>query len=217
MSEPRQPRFVQRPVADARSARDEVVAGLQRVAAVAAPKHFYDRLGSQLFAAITELPEYYPTRTEAAIFERHGEALARVVGPGVVLIDLGAGDCAKAARLMPLLRPARYVAVDISVEYLREALLALQRLHPALEVLGIGTDFSTTLDLPDEATTGRPVFFYPGSSIGNFTPPRPSPSCAACVRVPRAAGSSSASISSSRRTCSRPPTTTRSASRRPST
>ena len=170
MSEPRQPRFVQRPVADARSARDEVVAGLQRVPAVAAPKHFYDRLGSQLFAAITELPEYYPTRTEAAIFERHGEALARVVGPGVVLIDLGAGDCAKAARLMPLLRPARYVAVDISVEYLREALLALQRLHPALEVLGIGTDFSTTLDLPDEATTGRPVFFYPGSSIGNFTP-----------------------------------------------
>jgi L-histidine Nalpha-methyltransferase len=170
MSEQRQPRFVQRSVADARATRAEVVAGLARVPAAAAPKHFYDRLGSQLFAAITELPEYYPTRTEAAILERHGAALARAVGPGATLIDLGAGDCAKATRLMPLLQPARYVAVDISVEFLREALLDVQRLHPALDVLGIGTDFSATLDLPDEATAGRPVFFYPGSSIGNFTP-----------------------------------------------
>ena len=170
MSEPRQPRFVQGSLADARAAREEIVAGLRRRPAAVAPKHFYDRLGSQLFAAITELPEYYPTRTEAAIFERHGAALARAVGPGATLIDLGAGDCAKAMRLMPLLRPARYVAVDISVEFLREALLEVQRLHPALEVLGVGTDFSATLDLPSAASAGRPVFFYPGSSIGNFTP-----------------------------------------------
>jgi len=170
MNQPRQARFVQRPVADARAVREEIVAGLRRMPAAAAPKHFYDRLGSQLFAAITELPEYYPTRTEAAILERHGAALARAIGPGATLIDLGAGDCAKATRLMPRLQPARYVAVDISVEYLHEALLDVQRLHPALEVLGIGTDFSATLDLPAEATAGRPVFFYPGSSIGNFTP-----------------------------------------------
>ena len=166
----RQPRFLQRPVADARAAHDEILAGLRQRPAVVAPKHFYDRLGSQLFAAITELPEYYPTRTEAAILAAHGEALAAAVGRGATLIDLGAGDCAKAARLMPRLEPSLYVAVDISVDYLREALDALQRRYPALPLLGVGTDFSAALDLPAEATAGRPVFFYPGSSIGNFTP-----------------------------------------------
>ena len=165
-----QPRFLQRPVADARAAHDEILAGLTQRPAVVAPKHFYDRLGSQLFAAITELPEYYPTRTEAAILAAHGEALAAAGGRGATLIDLGAGDCAKAARLMPRLEPALYVAVDISVDYLRDALDALQRRYPALPLLGVGTDFSAALDLPEEATGGRPVFFYPGSSIGNFTP-----------------------------------------------
>jgi dimethylhistidine N-methyltransferase len=171
-SEPRRPRFLQRAAADAQAARDEIVAGLVQVPATVSPKHFYDRLGSQLVAALTELPEYYPTRVEAGILETHGAALAQAVGSGATWIDLGAGDCAKAMRLMPRLQPARYVAVDISVEFLREALLAVQRLHPALDVLGVGTDFSAALDLPAEATAGRPVFFYPGSSIGNFTPPQ---------------------------------------------
>jgi dimethylhistidine N-methyltransferase len=164
------PRFVQLYEEDSQALREEVVAGLLRERAVLAPKHFYDRLGSQLFAAITELAEYYPTRTEAAIFAAHGDAIARAVGSGSTLIDLGAGDCAKALRLLPLLRPARYVAVDISVDWLRDALDVVQRHHPALPLTGIGADFSSSLDLPPDATAGRPVFFYPGSSIGNFTP-----------------------------------------------
>ena len=165
------PRFQQLHHADSDAEREAIVAGLLDQPARMAPKHFYDRLGSQLFAAITQLPEYYPTRTEASILAAHGALLAERIGPGATLIDLGAGDCAKASRLIPVLKPARYVAVDISVDFLRDALGQVQRAHPALQCSGIGIDFSATLDLPAEATAGRPVFFYPGSSIGNFTPP----------------------------------------------
>lgn len=164
------PRFLQLHRADSEAERNAIVAGLLASPAALSPKHFYDRLGSQLFAAITELPEYYPTRTEASIFGAHGAEMAQRIGPGGTLIDLGAGDCAKALALMPVLKPARYVAVDISVDFLRRSLLEVQRQYPALDVTGIGTDFSQALALPGEALRGRPVFFYPGSSIGNFTP-----------------------------------------------
>jgi len=137
----------------------------------AAPKYFYDRLGSHLFEAITELPEYYPTRTEASIFAAQGRKMADHIGAGANLIDLGAGNCAKATRLFALLEPSRYLAVDISVDFLHDALKRVQREHPQLDVVGLGQDFSTRLDLPAELLAGaRPVFFYPGSSIGNFTP-----------------------------------------------
>jgi len=166
----RQPRFIQRYAADAAAERAAAQAALLAPAASVAPKFFYDRLGSILFEAITELPEYYPTRTEAAIFSRHGADMARAIGPGGTLVDLGAGNCAKAARLFPLLEPKRYVAVDVSVEFVREALRRVQRESPAIEMLGLGLDFSAALDLPDDVVQGRPLFFYPGSSIGNFTP-----------------------------------------------
>jgi dimethylhistidine N-methyltransferase len=135
----------------------------------ASPKYLYDRLGSHLFEAITELPEYYPTRTEAAIFAAHGAEMAQHIGAGSTLIDLGAGNCVKATKLFPLLEPRRYVAVDISVDFLHDALRRVQREHPQLDVIGLGQDFSSHLDLPD-VVDGRAVFFYPGSSLGNFTP-----------------------------------------------
>src|SRR3954452_17417432 len=118
----RTPRFVELTVADADAESAAARAALAAPEASASPKFFNDRLGSHLFEAITELPEYYPTRTEAAIFARHGADMARAIGAGMALIDLGAGNCAKAARLFPLLEPSRYVAVDISVEFLRDAL-----------------------------------------------------------------------------------------------
>lgn len=166
----RTPRFIQRHVADAAADRREIEAGLLQPTAHASPKYFYDRLGSHLFEAITELPEYYPTRTEAAIFAAHGAAMAQRIGAGGTLIDLGAGNCAKAVRLFPLLEPNRYIAVDISVDFLHDALKRVQREHPALDVIGLGHDFSSTLDLEADLITDRGVFFYPGSSIGNFTP-----------------------------------------------
>ena len=166
----RTPRFLQRQVADSAAERAAIEAGLLGEPARAAPKYFYDRLGSQLFEAITELPEYYPTRTEAAIFATHGAAIARRIGAGATLIDLGAGNCVKASKLFPLLEPTRYLAVDISVDFLHDALKRVQREHPALDVIGLGQDFSTALALPDDLVDGRAVFFYPGSSIGNFAP-----------------------------------------------
>ncbi len=172
MNLPRTPRFIQRHVSNAATERTEIIKGLLRRPAQAAPKYFYDKLGSHLFEAITELPEYYPTRTEAAIFASHGAAMARQIGVGATLVDLGAGNCVKATRLFPLLEPRRYVAVDISVDYLHDALRRVQREHPALDVLGLGLDFSSALELPEGVIDddGRTVFFYPGSSIGNFTP-----------------------------------------------
>jgi len=170
MNPPRTPRFIQRHVADVATERGEIIAGLAQRPARAAPKYFYDKLGSHLFEAITELPEYYPTRTEAAIFAAHGAAMAQRIGAGAALIDLGAGNCVKASRLFPLLEPTRYVAIDISVEFLHDALRRVQREYPLLDVAGLGLDFSSTLDLPSGLGEGRNVFFYPGSSIGNFTP-----------------------------------------------
>jgi len=156
--------------ADAAANRAELAAGLQAEASTMAPKFLYDALGSRLFAAITELPEYYPTRTEADIFRTHQAAIAAAVGVGRTLVDLGAGNCEKAASLFGALRPARYVAIDISVDYLADALDYLQFRHPELDLLGVGMDFSTEFSLPVETEPGSHAVFYPGSSIGNFTP-----------------------------------------------
>lgn len=164
------PAFVQLHFDDQAAVRAELERGLLAENAMTSPKYLYDALGSRLFEAITELPEYYPTRTEAAIFDTFLPAMAQAVGTGHTLVDLGAGNCAKAARLFAALQPARYVAVDISVNFLQQALTSLQRQHPHLPMLGVGMDFSTTLALPPEVGTGSRLFFYPGSSIGNFTP-----------------------------------------------
>jgi dimethylhistidine N-methyltransferase len=148
----------------------ELGAGLCAGEACISPKFLYDALGSRLFEAICELPEYYPTRTEASIFARHGAEMARAVGPGATLIDLGAGNCAKAARLFPLLHPSQYVAIDISADFLRESIERLQQRFPHIEMSGLGLDFSASLELPDNVRQQKRLFFYPGSSIGNFTP-----------------------------------------------
>ncbi|MGB4362225.1 MAG: L-histidine N(alpha)-methyltransferase, partial [Rhodoferax sp.] len=97
------PVFVQLHHDSAEHIRQELLQGLtanpQPGGATVAPKFLYDALGSRLFEAITELPEYYPTRTEAAIFSTHAQAMARAAPPGATLIDLGAGNCGKAAGL----------------------------------------------------------------------------------------------------------------------
>ena len=128
-----------------------------------------------LFTAITELPEYYPTRTEAAIFAaRSGEmaaTLRRHLPSGFAMVDLGAGDGAKAARLFPALQPGRYVAIDISQDFLLQSLAGLQEQFPAIRMVGVGLDFSQQLALPAGLLDGPALVFYPGSSIGNFSPP----------------------------------------------
>lgn len=153
--------------------RRELASGLLQAQASIAPKFFYDSLGSRLFEAITELPEYYPTRTEAAIFAEHLPAIRQALGKNFTLIDLGCGSCAKAGRLFHAgVLPTRYVAVDISVDFLRDSLQHLQRELPAIEMTGLGLDFTDELLLPDDLPLERRMFFYPGSSIGNFSPPQ---------------------------------------------
>jgi dimethylhistidine N-methyltransferase len=148
----------------------EIRRDLQGEPAAIAPKHFYDPLGARLFAAITELPEYYPTRTEAAIFAARAADIARQLPAFDSFVDLGAGNCEKAARLFAPFGVKRYVAVDISTDYLADSLDAIRHRHPQMELLGVGLDFSSRLALPAELGSGPRLLFYPGSSIGNFTP-----------------------------------------------
>lgn len=173
----RSPQFIQLHHDSTEAVRRELLNGLTANplpgGAEVSPKFLYDALGSRLFEAITELPEYYPTRVEAAIFHTHAQVMASHLPTGATLIDLGAGNCGKAAKLFAHIAPARYVAVDISVDFLRDALASLQRQYPAMDMVGVGLDFSHTLDLPAQAGApddGARVLFYPGSSIGNFTP-----------------------------------------------
>jgi dimethylhistidine N-methyltransferase len=164
------PLLIQIDHADPATIRAELLRGLQSSTATISPKFLYDALGARLFAAITELPEYYPTRTEAAIFTQYAGEMAQHLPAFATLVDLGAGNCEKAARLFAPFNVKRYVAVDISVDYLRESLELLQRHHPYMDLLGIGLDFSAHLTLPAAVGEGARLMFYPGSSIGNFTP-----------------------------------------------
>lgn len=150
--------------------RQEIIDGLSAANASISPKYFYDTLGCRLFELITLLPEYYPTRVERALMERHSAAIVRAVGKGATLIDLGAGNCEKARSLFPALEPRQYVGVDISTRFLRQALSNMQRGYPHIDMLAVGADFSAGLALPESVRGERRVFFYPGSSIGNFDP-----------------------------------------------
>ena len=168
-SDLQQPGFLQLYRKDPAAIRKELEGGLQAPAATIAPKYLYDALGSKLFEAICELPEYYPTRTEGSIFSQHLSDIARAVGRGATFIDLGAGNCAKAERLFPVLQPAQYVPIDISVDFLRDAVERLRIRYPVIRMHAIGMDFSHTLELPEQVRREKRLFFYPGSSIGNFT------------------------------------------------
>jgi dimethylhistidine N-methyltransferase len=175
---PNSPRFINlygdAPAAQTPGDASEVTAGLMARTATVSPKYFYNPLGSRLFEAITGLTEYYPTRTEAGIFQAaHAEMAAAIRAAGIespCLIDLGAGNCAKALALIPHLKPRQYVPVDISVEFLREAAAQVQNSFPALDIVGLGMDFSSSLALPPAVQPRDRVFFYPGSSLGNFHP-----------------------------------------------
>jgi L-histidine Nalpha-methyltransferase len=170
----RTPTFLDLSTSASSDERASVTAGLLQPQAMVSPKYFYDRVGSALFTAITTLPEYYPTRCEADVFEANTPAIAQALHghmpAGFALVDLGAGDGAKASRWFTPLRPTRYVAVDISAVYLQRALLGLQLQFPDLPMTGVALDFSQALALPDDLINQPALMFYPGSSISNFDP-----------------------------------------------
>ena len=131
----------------------------------------YDSEGSRLFERICDQPEYTLTRTETALLQRKAPAIADQLGADVVLVEFGAGNARKVAPLLEALRPRAYAALDISRDHLEQACAALRRQHPATPVLGICCDYSAMDTLPAHPwLQGRRVGFYPGSSIGNFSP-----------------------------------------------
>lgn len=150
-----------------------LIDGLRATPATIEPKYFYDPLGCALYAAICQLDEYYPTRTEQAIFEQYRSEISTKIaeaGNCGTFVDLGAGDCAKAKLWLPLIRPQRYLAVDIAGPSLETALGDMASDFPDTEMLGLVTDFSQSLDIPSALLRAPVTLFYPGSSIGNFTP-----------------------------------------------
>lgn len=156
--------------------RQEVLADLGSTPRSIAPKYFYDRRGSELFEAITRLPEYYPTRTEISILETQLDALCAVLGRGNVLLEYGSGSSRKIRLLLEGLRPKAYLPVDISREHLLGAARALAADYDWLEVHAICADYAAGFALPwrPSASDGQAVpitGFFPGSSIGNFERP----------------------------------------------
>ncbi len=155
---------------EAEDFRAEVIAGLSRKDRSLSPKFFYDERGSQLFDAITRLPEYYPTRTEIGLLQRHGADIAAMVGDDGLLFEFGSGSDTKIRVLLDALQPESYAPIDISREHLRLAAGAIAQDHPQLDVHAICADFSRPLQLPDLFDVQRRAVFFPGSSIGNFNP-----------------------------------------------
>jgi dimethylhistidine N-methyltransferase len=168
------PSFYQTFDLDPRVVAAELERGLTAADAHCSPKYFYNALGSTLFEAITHLPEYYPTRTEASIFAQYEAEIHQHIPQQAAWLDLGAGSCQKAASLFSRTPPGVYMAVDISLDYLTDTLINLQRSHPSVKMVGVGMDFSSSLNFPAALATQltqHPIFaFYPGSSLGNFTP-----------------------------------------------
>jgi dimethylhistidine N-methyltransferase len=150
----------------------EIVKGLMQAPASISPKYFYDAKGSSLFEDITRLQAYYPTRTELAIMTTHAPEIARRVGANCTLIELGAGNCQKAKALCELINPAHFVAVDISEEFLDDAVAGMRLTFPDIEIQAIAADLTADIVLPASLPAERRLVFYPGSSIGNFDPPQ---------------------------------------------
>jgi dimethylhistidine N-methyltransferase len=153
--------------------RADVLRGLRESPKSLPCKYFYDARGSQLFDAICELPEYYPTRTEISILENNARAIAEAVGTNATIVEYGSGSGTKTHLLLKALYdfdcdPAAYVPVDIARDHLQKAAHNLARKNPAMQVLPVCADYTRDFSLPETGGTRR-VAFFPGSTIGNFS------------------------------------------------
>ncbi|MFN3237178.1 MAG: L-histidine N(alpha)-methyltransferase [Pseudomonadales bacterium] len=168
MSEKPDYKFVDHNVA-IEDARAQLLEGLRKPQKEIAPKFFYDERGSELFTLITRTDEYYPTRTEIELLRRHGSEMAECIGESATLLEYGSGSSEKIRTLLEILEPRRYVPMDISREYLANSAKVLAKDYPWLEIHATCVDYSKNFDLP-ESFDGNVAAFFPGSSIGNFTP-----------------------------------------------
>lgn len=173
MSEPQRPQgayefFDFEPATD--DMASEVQRGLKSSPKVISPKFFYDARGSQLFEQITELDEYYLTRTEMSLFDAHLPEIAEVLGDNLCLIEYGSGSSKKIRKVLETVSPSAYVPVDISQDHLKENAWALYQDFPHLDVFPVCADITQQFALPEAVADRIKVGFFPGSSIGNFEP-----------------------------------------------
>lgn len=149
----------------------DVREGLSKSHKTLSPKYFYDADGSELFEAITALPEYYPTRTEVGILDRRGPEIAALLPKAAALVEFGSGSTAKLRRLLRHLPDlAAYVPVDVSGEFLAAQAETLRGDFPDLVVEPVVADFTRPFALPDTVGMAPRAGFFPGSTVGNFEP-----------------------------------------------
>lgn len=151
--------------------RGQVLHGLRQTRKQIPCKFFYDQEGSRLFDQICQLPEYYPTRTELGIMERHAGEMTDAMGPGCRIVEYGSGSSTKTRLLLDHAHdPASYVPLDISREHLLEAAGRLAACYPRLAIHPVCADYTRQFNLPDDAGAKRSIIYFPGSTIGNFEP-----------------------------------------------
>jgi dimethylhistidine N-methyltransferase len=150
--------------------RADVLAGLAAPIPAIPARWLYDRRGSELFEAITELPEYYLTRTERPLLQLYCPEVARIAGKGAAVVEFGSGSSIKTPILLRCLEPSAYVPIDISGEFLRDSAAALQADFPGLPIYPVEADFMQPITLPPEVAGLPQVGFFPGSTIGNMVP-----------------------------------------------
>jgi L-histidine Nalpha-methyltransferase len=150
--------------------RADVLNGLAARPRAIPARWFYDRRGSELFEAITQLPEYYPTRTETALLLQVSPALTQQVAARSAVVEFGSGSSTKTPILLRSIAPAAYVPIDISGEFLRHSAAELSESFPGLPVHPVEADFLRPVPLPAEVADLPKLGFFPGSTIGNMTP-----------------------------------------------
>ncbi|ROS00134.1 dimethylhistidine N-methyltransferase [Sinobacterium caligoides] len=149
---------------------DELFVGLNRPNKRIDQKFHYNEYGSALFGKITALPEYYLTRTESLLLQRHSEEIAQYMGAGQMLIEHGAGNCGKVRHLLAPLQPQCYVPIDISAEFLFQSACHLQQDFSELYIHPIAGDITTSSQLPEHYRKLKKCVLYLGSSIANYPP-----------------------------------------------
>jgi dimethylhistidine N-methyltransferase len=148
--------------------RADVLAGLAERQKAIPARWFYDDVGSQLFEAITQLPEYYPTRAETEILTARSDDIAELIGPGRAVVEFGSGSSVKTPLLLSAIAPSAYVPLDIAGDFLRASAAALSDKFPGLPVWPVEADFMRRVELPAEVSGLPKLGFFPGSTIGNM-------------------------------------------------
>lgn len=150
--------------------REEVLAGLRAPQKYCSPKYFYDQRGSELFEQICQQPEYYLTRSEEAILATAMDEIEELAGKNATLVEIGSGASRKVRLLLEHMEISSYLGIDISRDFLLESTAKLAADYPWLEVHAACADFCQRITLPEGLNEGPLVGFFPGSSIGNFSP-----------------------------------------------